>query len=260
MSDKLTQDLTDSMILLEEKLRLNQSSSGTDNSGHKGISEEEEMKLLQRCSRPQPMSSNCDRGSSAESIYSNCSNSVVSNCSTVMIPSSSSSGSLSKSERKDFYLDKYISNAERRDEYSLKVINALVSIYKKGAAKDSEGGRLPLHTALVGRATHKVVDTLVKTYPYAVRHRTKDGSLPLHLAAFHGVSHNEVAPILLRHYPYATIGKNRFERTPLEEGLLLGGENGREHQIKLMEALRRPAFYWNNSSHSGINSYSDSKK
>ena len=81
-------------------------------------------------------------------------------------------------------------------------------------------------------------------FPNIVKLRTKDGSLPLHLAAYYGVSDSRVAPILLRYYPYAAEGKNRWDRTPLEEALLLGGENGRKHQMELMAALRQPIFYW----------------
>ena len=256
ISDKVSQELTDSMLTLEEKLRLHQSSSGTaatadPNFGvldYKGLTENE-VRLLEKCTRPTPMSSNLDRGSSVGSTYSNCSQSIVSNCSTVMplelSMSMEPSMSMSKSqEEKEFYLDKYIANAKRREEYSIKVIHALLSVYKRASATDSEGGRLPLHTAVAGRATHKVIDTIVRSYPHAARNRTKDGSLPLHIAASCGVSDAEVAPTLLRHYPYATVGKNRYERTPLQEASLQAGENGREYQIELLIALRRPPFYW----------------
>ncbi len=242
--DKFTHDLSNSNSIESlEKLRLDHSSSlesdGAGASGATTETEKEQVKLLERSSRPPSMRDIFDRESSTGSTYSNCSNSGVSTCSVVM-PSTTSS----KSDKPEFYLDKYIANEKRRNEYSLKIINALLKAYRKGAAKDSEGGRLPLHTALAGRATLEVVETITKAYPYAARHRTKDASLPLHIAAFHGVSHDEVAPMLLRHYPFATVGKNRFGRTPLEEALLMGGENGRKHQLKLVEALRRPEFYW----------------
>ena len=227
-------ELSNSMVSIEERLR----------SGKGGLTEEDEIKLLERCARPAAISDKNDRVSSTESAFSTFSTSMISNCSTVIMDDASP---ITKSESQDFYLDKYIANEKRRNEYSLKVINALLDAYQKGPAKDSEGGRLPLHTALAGRATFEVIDTLLKAYPYAARSRTKDGSLPLHFAAFYGVSHDEIAPTLLRQYPYATVGKNRFDRTPLEEALLLGGENGRKHQLKLLEALRRPEFYWNST-------------
>jgi len=109
---------------------------------------------------------------------------------------------------------------------------------------DSEGGRLPLHTAAAGRATPQVVTTLVTAYPAAARHRNKDGYLPLHLCAHWGVSHPNVAVILLKSYPDATYGRNRWERTPLEEALCMAGENGRPHQAALVRTLRKHPSYW----------------
>ena len=255
--DAIQDSVTETMMVsLEEKLRLNKSASATDSSRFGGITEEEEGVLLGRFSRPPPISTSYDRVSSIDSMFSTGSNSVISNCSTtapsITLPT--------ETESPEFYLDKYVSNAQRRDEYSLKVIEALIRLYKKGAAKDSEGGRLPLHMAMVGKATYSVIYTLVKAHPYAVRHRTKDGSLPLHLAAYYGVSHDEVASTLLRHYPFATIGKNRFERTPLEEALLMGGENGRQHQMKLVEALRRSAHFWTSQNNKASAAHFDSNR
>jgi hypothetical protein len=117
-----------------------------------------------------------------------------------------------------------------REELAVQVINALLDAYPKAVRVDSEGGRLPLHTACAGRATPRVVQILVRADPAATRHRNKDGFLPLHLAAHWGVSHPNVAVTLLQSYPDATVGRNRWERTPLEEALCMAGENGRPHQ------------------------------
>jgi len=132
----------------------------------------------------------------------------------------------------------------KREEMAVQVINALLDAYPKGIRVDSEGGRLPLHTACAGRATPRVVSTLVTAYPSAARHRNKDGFLPLHLAAHWGVSHPNVAITLLKSYPDATVGRNRWERTPLEEALVMAGENGRPHQAALVRALRKHPNYW----------------
>ena len=127
--------------------------------------------------------------------------------------------------------------SSRREEMAVRVLNALLDAYPKGIRVDSEGGRLPLHTACAGRATTRVISTLITAYPAAARHRNKDGFLPLHLAAHWGVSHPNVAITLLKSYPDATLGRNRWERTPLEEALCMAGENGRPHQAALVRAL-----------------------
>lgn len=127
---------------------------------------------------------------------------------------------------------------------AVQILNALLDAYPKGIRVDSEGGRLPLHTACAGRATPKVIETLLTAYPAAARHRNKDGFLPLHLAAHWGVSHPNVAVSLLKAYPDATVGRNRWERTPLEEALYMAGENGRPHQSALVRALRKHPSYW----------------
>jgi hypothetical protein len=99
-------------------------------------------------------------------------------------------------------------------------------------------------TACAGRATPRVVSTLVTANAAAARQRNKDGFLPLHLAAHWGVSHISVAVQLLRTYPDATVGRNRWERTPLEEALCMAGENGRPHQAALVKALRKHPSWW----------------
>lgn len=134
--------------------------------------------------------------------------------------------------------------SEKREEWAVKVLNALLDAYPRGIRMDSEGGRLPLHTACAGRATPQVVSTLLTAYPAAARHRNKDGFLPLHLAAHWGISHPNVAVTLLKAYPDATFGRNRWERTPLEEALCMAGENGRPHQAALVRSLRKHPSYW----------------
>jgi hypothetical protein len=134
--------------------------------------------------------------------------------------------------------------SEKREEWAVKVLNALLDAYPRAIRMDSEGGRLPLHTAAAGRATPRVMTTLVTANPSAARHRNKDGYLPLHLVAHWGQSDPRVAVTLLRAYPDATFGRNRWERTPLEEALCMAGENGRPHQAALVRALRKHPSYW----------------
>jgi hypothetical protein len=134
--------------------------------------------------------------------------------------------------------------SEKREEWAVRVLNALLDAYPKGIRTDSEGGRLPLHTACAGRATPRVITTLLTAYPAAARHRNKDMFLPLHLVAHWGVSHPQVAIALLKTYPDATFGRNRWERSPLEEALSMAGENGRPHQAALVRSLRKHPSYW----------------
>jgi hypothetical protein len=141
-------------------------------------------------------------------------------------------------------MDSNVVISAKREDMAVKVINALLDAYPKAVKVASEGGRLPLHTACAGRATPHVISTLVTAYPAAARHRNKDGFLPLHLAAHWGVSHPNVAIILLKAYPDSTLGRNRWERTPLEEALCMAGENGRPHQAALVRALRKHPSYW----------------
>lgn len=132
----------------------------------------------------------------------------------------------------------------KREEWAVKVINALLDAFPRAIKMSSEGGRLPLHWAAAGRSTPRVISTLITAYPGAAKHRTKDGSLPLHICAHWGISHSEVAVFMLRSYPDATYGKNRWERSPLEEALCMAGENGRPHQAALVRALRKHHSYW----------------
>ena len=85
---------------------------------------------------------------------------------------------------------------------------------------------------------------MLRAYPDSAKQRTKDGYLPLHLAAHWGVSSLDVVAAILRTYPDASVGRNRFERTPLEEALVIAGENGRPHQVGLVRSLRRHPSHW----------------
>jgi len=134
--------------------------------------------------------------------------------------------------------------SEKREECVVRVLNALLDAYPRGIRMDSEGGRLPLHHGAAGRATPRAMATLITAYPAAARHRNKDGYLPLHLCAHWGIAHPNVVVNLLRHYADATFGRNRWERTPLEEALCMAGENGRPHQAALVRALRKHPSYW----------------
>lgn len=134
--------------------------------------------------------------------------------------------------------------SEKREDYALKVLNSLLDAYPRGIRMESEGKRLALHTAAAGRATPRVITTLVTAYPAATRHRNTDGFLPLHLCAHWGISHPNVVITMLKQYPDATFGRNRWERTPLEEALCMAGENGRPHQPALVRALRKHPTYW----------------
>ena len=80
--------------------------------------------------------------------------------------------------------------------------------------------------------------------PDAARQRNHDGFLPIHIAAHWGVSHPDIAPLILRAYPDGAVGRNRWERTPIEEALGMAGENGRPHQLSLVWSLRRHPTYW----------------
>lgn len=135
-------------------------------------------------------------------------------------------------------------NTQRRDEYSVRVLNALLDSWPKSIKTSSEGGRLPLHMACFGKATVKVMETILKAYPDAARQRNHDGFLPIHIAAHWGVSHADIAPFILRAYPDGAVGRNRWERTPIEEALGMAGENGRDHQLSLVWSLRRHPTYW----------------
>eukprot|EP00536_Pseudo-nitzschia_multiseries_P003045 jgi/Psemu1/184907/e_gw1.43.195.1 len=136
-----------------------------------------------------------------------------------------------------------------REEWVVKVINALLDNFPRAVKMSSEGFRLPLHWAAAGRATPRVVSTLITAYPDGTKQRNKDGCLPLHLCGHWGIAHSDVAVLMLKSYPDAIYGKNRWERTPLEEALCMAGENGRPHQAVLVRALRKPHIYWTRPEH-----------
>ena len=224
-SDEFTHDFS----AIDDSLRNN----GKESHSTGDLSESTEMKLLDFSARPSLI------GEKAKTIGS-CSNDSTTRISKMPPPFSPI-----KMKQKEFCLDKYIENTQRREEYSLKVVNALLSVYGNGVKKDSRGGRFPLHTALAGRASYQVIETLVSAYPKATRRRTEDKYLALHVAAYYGISDARIAPLLIRPYPDACLGKNKWGRNPLEEALLSAGEIGRKHQAKLVEALRRPINSWN---------------
>jgi ankyrin repeat protein len=226
-------DLSSRLDAIESKLR---------NSTCKSLSLHDEDCILESArflSRPASIASNTARDVSVGTIgtvTSTCSNSVVSKGSTV---------AASPMKHRNFDLRQYASNASKREEFSVKVLKALIRAFPKGVETDSEGGRLPLHFAISGQASLPVIDALIKVYPGAARHRAFDTSLPLHIAARSGVSDPRVISKLLDVYPDACLGKNKWERTPEEEALLAAGENGRPHQIDILQQLRkhRRAFY-----------------
>lgn len=143
-----------------------------------------------------------------------------------------------------FNIRQYMANHTLRNEYSHRVIEALLDAYPKGARVESEGGRYPLHIALSGKATLPVIQKLLSAYPDATRRRNQQGELPIHLVAKYGESNEDVAPTLLRAHPFGAEGMNRWERTPLQESLAMAGENGRMYQVELVAALRRHPTQW----------------
>eukprot|EP01048_Picozoa_sp_COSAG05_P025025 COSAG05_NODE_6166_length_1010_cov_1.135016_1_plen_197_part_10 len=62
--------------------------------------------------------------------------------------------------------------------------------------READGGRLPLHLALVARAASTLVERLLRDFPDAVREPTKFGDLPLHLAASYDSAPEVVAKLL----------------------------------------------------------------
>lgn len=155
-----------------------------------------------------------------------------------------SSNTVTSSQYEEFRRRYLQINTARREEYSIRVINSLIDAWPRGVKTSSEGGRLPLHMACFGKATVKVMEQVLSSYPDAARQRNADGFLPIHIAAHWGVSHPDIAPLLLRAYPDGAVGRNRWERTPIEEALGMAGENGRDHQMALVWALRRHPTYW----------------
>jgi len=202
-------------------------------------------------SRPPPLGSYSGGTGASDNYRSTSIGSQASNCSSSVMSAASFASSIyshaQSPKHKSFNLKKYIADEGRREDFSLRVLNALLDAYPGGVKVDSEGGRLPLHTAVAGKATLKIIETLTRAYPHACRHRNNENSLPLHIAACYGVSDPNVAPMLLRIYPDASVGKNRWERTPFEESLLMAGINGRPYQEELCRALRRSPAFWSNT-------------
>jgi len=192
--------------------------------------------------RPPPLNAiNAEsyKSTSMGSQASTCSNSVMSVASTIH-----PSPTMPSPKYRQFDLKKYIANEARREEYTLRVLSALLDAFPRGVRMDSEGGRLPLHTAIAGKATLQVIETLTRQFPQACTYRNNENSLPLHLVACYGVSDPNVAPMLLKVYPEAGWGRNRWERIPYQEAKLAAGENGRDHQLALVRTLVKPPDYW----------------
>lgn len=159
-----------------------------------------------------------------------------------------------------------VMECQSQDKVAVKIIEMLIRAHPKGCRETAEGGRLPLHMACAGKATPEVVQALLSIYRDAARQRNHDGYLPLHLCALYGVSDEEVAIMLLRAYPDAAVGRNKFERIPLEEALFNAGENGRAKQEELVKVLRKHPSYWtrpltmNSQVHNAADGVSDSNK
>merc|ERR1712157_77615 len=127
------------------------------------------------------------------------------------------------------------------------LLKKMIEAYPRAPKIDSEGGRLPLHCACSGKAFAGVFQVLIDAYPNAARHRTKDLNLPLHVIATWGVSSADVPIAVLRAYPDAALGQNRYGRTPLEEAMFVAGGIGRENQMDLLRVLRKHPTFWLNN-------------
>jgi len=184
-----------------------------------------------------------EKNTGLQSEYQNEENLQHSNLS-IQQSNSSSSGAVGHQYVQSVSMEKNLLVSVKREWWVVKVLNALLDAYPRAIKSGSEGGRLPLHYAATGRATPGMISTLIRAYPEAAKQRTKDGCLPIHFCAHWGISHSNVVVIMLKSYPDSTYGRNRWERTPLEEALSLAGENGRPYQGVLVRALRKHHSYW----------------
>lgn len=141
------------------------------------------------------------------------------------------------------------------EEELMDLMKKMIDIFPRAAKIDSEGGRLPLHMAISGKASPKVFQLLLNTYPSAARHRTRDMNLPLHLTATWGISSGDVPIALLKAYPDAALGQNRYGRTPLEEAIFIAGDVGRENQVDLLRVIRKHPTFWLTPQGRGITSF-----
>lgn len=73
---------------------------------------------------------------------------------------------------------------------------------------------LPLHAAIIFKATEETVEALLFSYPRASRHKDDQGMLPLHLA-IRNMSSARVVQLLLLSYPEAANVQDRKGRLPL---------------------------------------------
>ena len=52
---------------------------------------------------------------------------------------------------------------EKREEWSVELLNRLLDAHPRSIRTDSEGGRLPLHTAIASNATPRIMDVLLRS-------------------------------------------------------------------------------------------------
>mmetsp|Transcript_8690 Transcript_8690/g.16400 ORF Transcript_8690/g.16400 Transcript_8690/m.16400 type:complete len:713 (-) Transcript_8690:265-2403(-) len=73
---------------------------------------------------------------------------------------------------------------------------------------------LPLHAAIIFKATEETILSLILSYPRAARHKDDQGMLPIHLA-IRNMSSVKVVELLLVSYPEAANVQDRKGRLPL---------------------------------------------
>lgn len=73
---------------------------------------------------------------------------------------------------------------------------------------------LPLHAAIIFKATEETIKTLVLSYPRASRHKDDQGMLPVHLA-IRNMSSVKIVELILLSYPDAANVHDRKGRLPL---------------------------------------------
>mmetsp|Transcript_7952 Transcript_7952/g.11696 ORF Transcript_7952/g.11696 Transcript_7952/m.11696 type:complete len:468 (-) Transcript_7952:34-1437(-) len=97
---------------------------------------------------------------------------------------------------------------------TLTSVHALLVAFPPSALTiDSGRGRLPIHAALLNRASVAVVQYLVHTHPDCLRVQDNDGNLPLHIAAL--FSNNTIIRILFCAYPEGCKVANIKGKLPL---------------------------------------------
>lgn len=58
----------------------------------------------------------------------------------------------------------------------------LIKVHPKVTEIEDNDGWLPLHVALIEKASPNIINMLFNTYPKATEKQTNGGNLPLHLA------------------------------------------------------------------------------